>query len=88
MKKPGVREIKRNFGVNMPKLKSKVVEGDKFFYSVSFDIDDFIGDGVWWLEIYDSHRNKIYDKPLASSMGKSDMYRIEDIIKQEFLTYR
>ena len=72
----------------MPKLKSKVVEGDKFFYYVSFDIDDFIGDGVWWLEIYDSHRNKIYDKPLASSMGKSDMYRIEDIIKQEFLTYR
>ncbi|MDP2729762.1 MAG: hypothetical protein Q8O55_04710 [Dehalococcoidales bacterium] len=70
----------------MPKLKSKVVNGDKFFYSGSFDIDDFIGDGVWWLELYDSHRNKIYDKPFASSMGKSGMYRIKDIIKQEFLT--
>jgi len=69
----------------MPKLKSKIVEGDKFFYSVSFDIDDFIGDGVWWLVIYDSHRRKIYDKPFASSMGKLEMYRIVDIIRQEFL---
>ena len=69
----------------MTKLKSKVVNGDKFFYSVSFDIDDFIGDGVWWLQIYDGDRNKIYDKPFASSMDKLDMHRIEDIIKQDFL---
>lgn len=70
----------------MPKLKSKVVNGDKFFYSVSFDIDDFIGDGIWWLQLYDNHRNKIYDKPFASSMSKLDIYQIEEIIKQEFLT--
>ncbi len=68
----------------MLKLKSKVVNGDKFFYSFSFDLDDLIGDGIWWLQLYDHHRNKIYDEPFASSMAKLDISQIKEIIKQAF----
>jgi len=72
----------------MPELKQVTIEGKKFFYSPSFDIDNFIGDGIWWLQIYDSDCKLIYDKPFASSMGKLDIHSIRKIIKQEFLTYR
>jgi len=30
------------------KLKTALVEEEEFYFSLSFDIDDFIGDGVWW----------------------------------------
>ena len=38
----------------MSKLKSISIEGEKFFFGLSFDIDDFIGDGIWWLQVYDN----------------------------------
>lgn len=41
------------------KLKPIVVNGEKFFVSFSFDIDDFIGDGVWWLQIYNEDKNVV-----------------------------
>ncbi|MEW6620464.1 MAG: hypothetical protein AB1422_14205 [bacterium] len=39
------------------KLKQILIEGERFYFSLSFDIDDFIGDGVWWLQIYDDKDN-------------------------------
>jgi len=69
-------------------LEPIFIEEGKFFYSLSFDIDDFIGDGIWWLQIYDENSNLIYDKPFASSMGKIDKMKIAKIIEQEFSTYR
>jgi len=70
----------------MPELKPITVEGEKFFFSLSFDIDDFIGDGIWWLQIYSDDKKLIYDEPFASSRGKIDKSEIKKIIKQEFLT--
>lgn len=67
-------------------LKQIIVDGEKFFVSFSFDIDDFIGDGVWWLQVFDEGKNVIYDKPFANSMGKTDMKKIRKIVIQEFLT--
>ena len=72
----------------MKKLKRLNIEDEEFYYSFSFDIDNFIGDGVWWLQIYDSEQHLIYDKPFTSSIGKIDKRKIMKIVKQEFLTYR
>jgi len=69
------------------KLEHIKVDGEKFFVSFSFDIDDFIGDGVWWIQVYDEDKNVIYDKPFANSMGKIDMKKVKKIVKQDFLTY-
>jgi hypothetical protein len=70
------------------KLKQVSIEREKFFYSLSFDIDDFIGDSVWWLRLYDDDQNLIYDKPFASNMGKLDERKVLEIIQNEFITYR
>lgn len=51
----------------MRELMEVQVEEEDFFYSLSFDIDDFVGDGIWWLQIYDSSEQIIYDKPFAAS---------------------
>ena len=68
----------------MIELKSILVEGEHFFYSLSFDItDDFIGDGVYWLQIYDDQKRMLYDKPFASSRGNIDTTRIIETIKEE-----
>lgn len=72
----------------MKKLKRLNIEGEEFYYLFSFDIDDFIGDGVWWLQIYDSHKNLIYDKPFAPSVGRIDKRMVVKIIKDNFLSYR
>jgi len=64
----------------VPKLKT--IEED-FSYSLSFDIDDFIGDGIWWLQVYDSGKKLIYDKPFASSKGHLDTSQIVRTINQE-----
>ena len=63
------------------KIKQIFVEGEEFHFSFSFDIDDFIGDGVWWLQIYDNHRNLIYDNSFTSSMGILERRRVREIIK-------
>lgn len=67
----------------MSKLRKIEVEEEDFFYSLSFDIDDFIGDGVWWLQVYDSDKQLIYDKPFASSKGCLDTSKITGTIAQE-----
>jgi len=72
----------------MPNLKSITVEEEKFFYSLSFDINDFVGDGIWWFQIYNSNKNLIYDKPFVSSVGRINKRMVIKIIKDNFLTYR
>jgi hypothetical protein len=70
------------------KVKRIMVERDVYFYSFSFDIDDFIGDGIWWLQIYDNQRRMIYDKPFASSQAtrkdKLNFKEMRKIIKDDF----
>lgn len=58
-------------------------QDEPFYYSLSFDIDDFVGTGAYWLQIYDYRRRLIYDKPFASSRGNIDAHRIVETIKQE-----
>jgi len=72
----------------LTELKHVFIEGKKFHYTLSFDIDDFIGDGVWWLQIYDSNRNLRYDKPFASSFSMINKKKIRKIIKDELLTLK
>lgn len=67
-------------------LEKVYVEGEEYGVTFSFDIDDFIGDGVWGLQIYDSNRNLLYDKPFASSRGILDKDKLRKIIKEEFLS--
>lgn len=74
--------------INMHELKQVIIEGEKFFYSLSFDINECIGDGIWWLQIYNSNQNIIYDNSFASSVVRINKQKIVKIIKNEFLTYR
>jgi hypothetical protein len=69
-------------------LKSFLVDEELFYYSLSFDIDDSIGDGIWWLQIYDDKRELIYDKPFASSRGELDKEEILRIIRNQILSYK
>jgi hypothetical protein len=71
----------------MYKLKQILIKGENFYYNFSFDINDFIGDGIWWLQVYDNQQCRIYDKPFATSISKLDFQQIRIIIKNEFLTY-
>lgn len=66
-------------------MKQIFVEGEEFYFSFSFDIDDFIGDGIWWFQIYDNRYNLIYDKPFTSSIGILERKKAREIIKGEFL---
>jgi len=72
----------------MPELVPLSIEEDQFLYSLSFDIDDFIGDGIWWLQIYNRNRELIYDEPFAFSRDKLHIQRIRKTIKDRFLLPR
>ena len=69
----------------MPELIPLSIEGEEFLFSLSFDIDDFIGDGIWWLQIYDGNRELIYDEPFAFSRDKLHIQRIRKTIRDRFL---
>jgi hypothetical protein len=45
------------------------MDGDQYYLSLSFDIDDFIGDGVWYIQGYDHCKRLLFDMPFASSLG-------------------
>lgn len=68
--------------------KSIVLEGEKFYYSLGFDIGEHDG-GLWWLQIYDSNHNLIHDKPFVSSISvhneKAVRRDVRRIINQEIL---
>jgi len=69
------------------KLKQIVVEGEKFYFNLSFDVGEYDG-GVWWLQVYNDRRNFIYDKPFASCMfnfHRSIRQNIKKIIKHNVL---
>jgi len=71
----------------VPDLKRIMVEGDKFFFSFSFDIGEYNG-GMWWLLIYDTDCKMIFDQPFASYMFTfKGNYRkdIRKIIEYEIL---
>ncbi len=59
----------------MFEMKRMTVDHERFSYCFSFDIDDFIGDGVYWLQIYDESRNLVYDRPFAWCMS---MYHLDE----------
>ena len=62
------------------KLKQIVVEGERFYFNLSFDVGEYDG-GVWWLQVYNDSCNFIYDKPFASCMFNLHKYIREDIKK-------
>lgn len=72
----------------MAKSKQVSAKGEKFYFRLSFDIDDFVGDGIRWLQIYNSNRNLIYDKPFASSISILDEKKVRGIIIENFLTLK
>lgn len=69
----------------MSKLIPVLMAGEEFFISFSFDINDFIGDGIWWLQIYDHDEELIYDEPFTSSMEHKDIRLVKTVIQQEVL---
>lgn len=70
----------------MTTLKPILVDNEIFHYNLSFDIDDFIGDGVWWLQLYDQKRRLVYDEPFASSGGRLSKNEVKRAIRDNFLT--
>ena len=62
----------------MTDIKLIFIKEERFYYSLSFDIDDFIGDGIWWFQIYDSNKKVLYDEPFA---GSNQHFNVKDITK-------
>jgi len=57
--------------------KSTTVDGERYLLKLTFDIDDFVGDGVFSLEIY-NYRGKMESRiPFASSRGLPQRWWIE-----------
>ena len=56
--------------VTMSKLKKSItIDGVRYILKLTFDIDDFIGDGIFNLEIYNSKGVRELEMPIASSRG-------------------
>ena len=45
------------------------IHEEQYYLSLSFDIDDFIGDAVWYIQGYDQCKRLLFDLPFASSLG-------------------
>mgnify|MGYP001560361920 CR=1 FL=1 len=70
----------------MPKLeKAIIIDGEKHQLKLTFDIIDFIGDGIFTLEVYNNKDEKEFETPFASSIGLSQPWCIEakEIFKGE-----
>jgi len=57
--------------------KSTTVDGEKYLLKLTFDIYDFVGDGVFNLEVYNDKGEMEVRSPLASSRGLSQKWWIE-----------
>jgi len=57
--------------------KSIIVDGAKYLLKLSFDIDDFIGDGIFNLEVYNNKGESELEMPFASSRGLPQEWWIE-----------
>ncbi|GEM_PF-2763958 len=62
----------------MPKLeKAIIINGEKHLLKLTFDINDFIGDGIFNLEVYNNNGERELETPFASSEGLSSKWWIE-----------
>ena len=62
----------------MNRLKKFImVDGAKYLLKLTFDIDDFIGDGIFNLEVYDDKGGRELEMPFASSRGLPQKWWIE-----------
>ena len=57
--------------------KSIIIDGEKHRLKLTFDIIDFIGDGIFTLVVYGKKGEKEFETPFASSMGLSKNWWIE-----------
>lgn len=73
---------------NINKLKPIFIEREKFYFSFSYDIDDFIGQGFVWLQIYDHKRNMLHDKPFAWGIEPQHRKRVRKVIASDFVSPR
>jgi hypothetical protein len=53
--------------LNLPKMKRITFLHRDYYYSISFDVNDFLGDGTFYLQLFDGNKRLIYDKPYANS---------------------
>jgi len=54
----------------MNKLKEFItIDGARYLLRLTFDIDDFIGDGIFNLEVYNNKGERELEMPFASSRG-------------------
>ncbi len=71
----------------MKKLeKSIVVDGEEYLLKLTFDIDDFIGDGIFNLDVYNHKNEGEFVIPFASSRGLPQKWWVE--AKEAFKTAR
>ena len=62
----------------MSKLKKSItVDGVRYLLKLTFDIDDFVGDGIFNLEVYNNKGKKELGIPFASSRGLPQKWWIE-----------
>ena len=62
----------------MSKLKKSItVDGVRYLLKLTFDIDDFVGDGIFNLEVYDNKGGRELGMPFASSRGLPQKWWIE-----------
>jgi len=62
----------------MNKLKKSVtIDGVRYLLRLTFDIDDFIGDGIFNLGVYNDKGGRELEMPFASSRGLPQKWWIE-----------
>lgn len=78
----------------MPLSKNKLkqiikIDGEKFFVNLSFDINDFIGDGIFWIQVFNQNQKLLIDVPFTSSQGlkKNWTYQARKIIENYECSY-
>ena len=70
----------------MSKLKKSItVDGVRHLLKLTFDIDDFVGDGIFNLEVYENKGVRELEMPFASSRGLSQEWWTEakEVFKSE-----
>jgi len=57
--------------------ESTTVDGEKYLLKLTFDVDDFVGDGIFNLEVYNNEGEMEVRIPFASSRGLPQRWWIE-----------
>jgi hypothetical protein len=57
--------------------KFTTVDGEEYLLKLTFDIDDFIGDGIFNLEVYNDKGEMEVRSPFASSIGLPQKWWID-----------